>query len=520
MRTLGVFLLFLALASAPAAAQTAGESLDAELSDLRTADAANASQIGANAAAIIDLAERVAALEDGTDPGPDPGPDPGDIGVLSVCPDNRSICVDGERRFLLGDTVWWGNARMSFADWQSYLTTRKEQGFDFVMVVGAIWGKRGDPTMQPNLGGDLPIVGGDFRRTNAPYWSEFDRWVKEAARQGVYVGVFPVWGAAYFPENPSSTSTRLFTKTTARAYCAGVATALAGNDNIVWMLGGDHGTTKTVRLSDGLTTTFDYRPIIDLCAAGIEANTARSFIGYHTWADSATCYRLSGKPWLRFHSTQTGHPNKPIWLAGTVKGCWTSGAADRDPKPTVNLEPWYEGITLSRNMARWNPSGQVAGPHEIRREAYWSVIGWGTAMHAYGNSEVTQVCLPGVACRFHPGGGDWRIAIEAGGAEDMRYVKAFAEAIGQLAPAPELLISNVSEFDHIVAGKGEDLIAAYTYGGDAIRLRLGSLGGTLSGYWYDPRTGARTIISPFSNPGTKNFTPPDSEDWALVVSTN
>jgi hypothetical protein len=36
-------------------------------------------------------------------------------------------------------------------------------------------------------------------------------------------------------------------------------------------------------------------------------------------------------------------------------------------------------------------------------------------------------------------------------------------------------------------------------------------------WWFNPSTGAASLIGSYANSGTRNFTPPDSNDWVLVI---
>jgi len=45
--------------------------------------------------------------------------------------------------------------------------------------------------------------------------------------------------------------------------------------------------------------------------------------------------------------------------------------------------------------------------------------------------------------------------------------------------------------------------------------------GTLAhGWWFNPSTAATTDLGTFANSGTHNFTPPDGNDWVLVLDAN
>jgi len=40
---------------------------------------------------------------------------------------------------------------------------------------------------------------------------------------------------------------------------------------------------------------------------------------------------------------------------------------------------------------------------------------------------------------------------------------------------------------------------------------------TVHGWWFNPQTGAATDLSTFPNNSTMMFTPPDGNDWVLVL---
>jgi hypothetical protein len=44
-----------------------------------------------------------------------------------------------------------------------------------------------------------------------------------------------------------------------------------------------------------------------------------------------------------------------------------------------------------------------------------------------------------------------------------------------------------------------------------------SAGGEAQCWWFNPATGATTLIGTFANSGTQEFTPPTSSDWVLVI---
>jgi len=65
-------------------------------------------------------------------------------------------------------------------------------------------------------------------------------------------------------------------------------------------------------------------------------------------------------------------------------------------------------------------------------------------------------------------------------------------------------------------------IIAYIPNGNAATLtvdmsKVTSSSGTAKCWWFSPSSGATTLIGSYANSGTQNFTPPDSNDWVLVI---
>jgi hypothetical protein len=75
-----------------------------------------------------------------------------------------------------------------------------------------------------------------------------------------------------------------------------------------------------------------------------------------------------------------------------------------------------------------------------------------------------------------------------------------------------------------VAARATDgqTIIAYVPNGNAATItidmtKITSAIDTAKCWWLNPSTGATTLIGTFATSGTQNFTPPDSNDWVLVI---
>jgi hypothetical protein len=65
-------------------------------------------------------------------------------------------------------------------------------------------------------------------------------------------------------------------------------------------------------------------------------------------------------------------------------------------------------------------------------------------------------------------------------------------------------------------------IIAYVPDGNAATITINmtkiiSATNTTKCWWFDPSNGSTTLIGSFANTGTQNFTPPDGNDWVLVI---
>jgi hypothetical protein len=51
-----------------------------------------------------------------------------------------------------------------------------------------------------------------------------------------------------------------------------------------------------------------------------------------------------------------------------------------------------------------------------------------------------------------------------------------------------------------------------------VTINLSTISGTLArAWWFNPRTGATSLIDTFQSSGYKNFLSPDAHDWVLVI---
>jgi hypothetical protein len=170
-------------------------------------------------------------------------------------------------------------------------------------------------------------------------------------------------------------------------------------------------------------------------------------------------------------------------------------------------------------------------PYDIRDIAYWSVFS-GACGHTYGNHCVWQfydeIRKP-VTFANH----NWKKAVNAQGAEQMKYLKLLMESRPFIDAMPDnSLISgkNTSGAEHIQVLKGKSFAFIYIPTGNVPPVKLGKISGKqIKAWWFNPRTGESTNIGEFENSGEKIFTVPGMSkeldwlrsgrgcDWVIVL---
>jgi hypothetical protein len=52
------------------------------------------------------------------------------------------------------------------------------------------------------------------------------------------------------------------------------------------------------------------------------------------------------------------------------------------------------------------------------------------------------------------------------------------------------------------------------------QINMSHFSGPVHAWWFNPQTGTTTDLSTFSNSGAQTFTPPNGNDWVLVLDLN
>ncbi len=396
---------------------------------------------------------------------------------------NQRYLVDqaGAPFFLHADTPWSLIVALTTNEVNTYLETRRVQGFNTIIVnliehlYMGVDNLNGPPR---NRAGNGPFtVPGDFASINEAYFAHADWVLRQATSKGMFVIVAPCYmgypgnGSGWYEEVKANGLTKC------RNYGRFVGQRYRSFPNLGWLIWGD-------RNAD------DSTPMVEAMVAGLREMDTNHLITAHFQRTVTSRDYLVTEPWLTLDGVYT----TDIVHALCLREYHRSPAL-----PLFLIEARYE-----------NEHGiSTAG---LRRQAYTAVLSGATG-HAYGNYPVWL---------FDRG---WQSALTSTGAVSMTYVpKLF-----QSRPWPSL----VPDDAHLVvtAGYGADAfyvaaaraadgstVLAYLPAGGTITVDLRRLSGSQAkAWWFNVRDGTATTIGLYPTTGTVNFSAPSLDDWVLVI---
>ncbi len=435
---------------------------------------------------------------------------------------------DGRPFFWLGDTAWELIHHTTREECSYYLHTRAQQGFTVIQTV--VLSEMAGATDASAMG-QKPFLGNDPRRPNDAYFDRVVDVVDEAASQGLYVALVPIWGDKLTA--PWGDGPRLFRNDNledARGFARYLAGRLKGRTNVIWILGGDRPARlagmnneflQNLAKSAGFPPDQDWTPIWREVARGLEeGGGVKPLTLYHPQGgpESSSVY-LHNEPWLSVNGMQSGHGgghDVPVWE-------WVARDYAMAPaKPTLDLEPNYEDHPYNP-WPRWDPATGYFRDLDVRKQVYRSVFA-GACGVTYGHHAVWGF----VGARndvINYADRDWIDALQRPAGRQMGFLRQLIESRPYFSRVPDQsLIAGDSGKGamHIQATRDTEGSYAFVYfpfNDLTARLNLTSLRAKrLRAWWYDPRTGVGTLIGVIEAAPDREFrSPPYGPDWVLVL---
>jgi len=411
----------------------------------------------------------------------------------------RYLVDQNNAPFLLaGDAPQSLMVNISTADADMYFANRKSHGFNAVwinLLCNTYTAGRSDSSTYDGI---IPFTTpNDFSTPNETYFARCDQMINLAANHGLVVILDPAETGSFLSVMQSNGQAKC------RAYGQYIGNRYKNFNNIVWMSGNDFQTWSNA--SDDAVVTAVALGIKDVDTHHI-----------HTVElDFTVSLSLDDPNWAPIISLNAAYTYSPTY-AEVLKGY-----------NTPNFDPVFmvEGVYEFES----NAQSHTATPLTLRRQEYWTNLSGATGQ-LYGN-HYTWTFASG-----------WQNKLDTPGAIQMANVKALFEPRAWYNLVPDQNHSTVTagygtftssgevdSSDYATAGRTPDgsLVLAYMPTLRTFTVDMSRLSGTVTARWYDPANGAYTAVpgSPFSNSGSRPFTPPGnnsegSPDWVLVLEAS
>jgi hypothetical protein len=181
-----------------------------------------------------------------------------------------------------------------------------------------------------------------------------------------------------------------------------------------------------------------------------------------------------------------------------------------DALPLFLLETAYE-----------NEHGST--PLSLRTSAYQAVL-WGASLgHFFGNCPIWSFAAPAASSFCTPQ--NWQDHLNSPGSTTVAYVGNLMRSRRHWLMRPDhanavMTAGHGSGATRAVTSRAADgsSVIAYLPTQRQVSMNLGQVSGSMAvAWWWNPRNNAATQIGEFPASGSRNFTPPDNNDWVLVI---
>jgi hypothetical protein len=430
--------------------------------------------------------------------------------------------------FITGDTAYALVVQPSSnADVEAYLADRQAKGINLIWV-GLVDATNHGPgshneghTQNDGFGNNPWNGGADFTGMDSAtaYWTHVDYVLQTAAAHGItvlagtaFTGAF---GSCTFPYYASMATS---SDVTMRTYGAFLGNRYKSYPNIIWLQGGD---ANVSRCGSNLAKKED-----DIARGILSVDTN------HLMTVEATS-GVWGEPSITNWSAYTFSASNPSgWITlGTI---YPKGTPDKDFSLEIaqiisqnvtetEASPFVPYFSIE-DAYEYEPFTAPYNDLELRQQGYAEILSGSKLGRLFGSSGVWPF---GAGCCQN--GQTWQANMEHPSSFDQ-------QRLGQLFRSREHW-KLVADRNHTVAtaGYGSDAnlsvtsrtsdgrtIIAYVPNGNATTLTV-DMSKIESGihqatcWWFNPSTGTAQLIGSYANTGTRNFTPPDSHDWILVI---
>jgi hypothetical protein len=428
---------------------------------------------------------------------------------LSISGSGRHF-VDQEGRpfFWLGDTAWNGALKATEEEWGRYLDARAGQGFTVIQFVLNRW--RGAD--QPLHGRIFDLVGGQVvANEEALGW--MDTYIQAIVDRGMVPAPVMFWTNNPKPyHQPEDWMQQdLMNPHFDEATMVEIGRQMVERwqkFQPLWILGGD-----------GDYRGREFADLWRRVGRGIFADHPEALVTTHPCGATWVGDLYADETWYSFVGIQSGHGSSAYDLRFLTQGPYSYRWAEIR-KPFINLEPNYEGAFSYQTK-------QPHTPFNVRRAAYWSMLGAPLAGLTYGTNSI-WAWLRGddESAEGHGDGwkgGPWSNWLDSEGIRQMSLMKTILESLPwtELLPADHLIahqpgFEDPEAFLKAAALSDASVVIVYAPTGGSVSLQLPHRERVSRAEWIDPRTGDRQPAG--AEDGDRlTYQAPDSRDWLLLL---
>jgi hypothetical protein len=394
---------------------------------------------------------------------------------------------------ITGDTAWSMIAQLSQSEVDTYLTDRKNRGFNLVLV--SLIEHKFALNAPANKAGVSPFTstGADmFNTPNESYFAHADYVIDKAKQLGITVLLAPTYVGYNCGDEGWYAEIQNSTLTTMRNWGRYVGNRYKDRPNIIWMIGGDADPNAC-----NLTTKL--REVV----AGIQEVDSVHLITAHNspgqaavdpWSDTDT--------WLNLNNIYTYSESYPPAI---------TQYNNTPTRPFFLVETYYEN---EHNVSLLF----------LRMQAYWAVLSGGLAGQIFGACPMWHFNAP-AGSSFCDSSTTWQNQLDSPGSQMLPYVgRLFASRdFYKLSPDQDHTVmtdgyQSGDTFAQTARATDGSSIIAYIPSGRMVTIDLTKISGTQArAWWFNPRTAVATLIDTYPTTGSQAFTTPAPNDWVLVI---
>lgn len=403
--------------------------------------------------------------------------------------------------FITGDAAWSLIAQPPDRDVDTYLEDRASRGFNAI-IVNLIEHQYADHA-PADFYGDPPFNGPSFSNPNERYFAHADSIIRRAAAKGISVFLFPVYlgyGSGACDKNNEGWGTDMANTSddVMKAWGAYVGNRYRSFPNVVYVIGCD---------ADPRTCKPSLVGKLNDVAIGIKSADPVHLMTADNAGQQSALDVWSGYPWLDIN----------LMYNSSDPGKLNSEYTRPDFLPFFMDEDEYE-------------NEHDTTPLKLRTRQYWSVLSGAYLGSFFGNNPIW--CFgeanpaSAVPCRTDK---SWKSELGSPGSVGQSW-------FGKLFRSREhwLLVPDIKHAV-VTAGYGSgpvltttartsdgQTIIAYIPNGNRTTLtvdmsKISSATRRAKCWWFNPGTGSTAAIGLVPTRGMRDFTPPDSGDWVLVL---